>query len=109
MIHSNRFRYSSSLSLRGEDQFRTSGDYRGGVSPYTDHFYSPKVYFDRDRHDGGFQPYQSHCTASPMALFFIRGYPVGDSGYSLFSFAARFGKVGVVPSTNHLSSQKFDF
>ena len=108
MIHSNRLSSSSSLYLRREDQFRTSGDGRGGVGTNTTHLSYQKVDFGRDKHDGGFQPYWRHCTAPPMALFLSKYYTVGSSVSYSFGVASGYSKGGVGPRITHLTFRKVD-
>ena len=71
MIHYDKFRSSYSLSLRGEDQFSTSGGVIGGVGTNTTHSSYQNIYFGRDRHDMRFWPYQIHRTAYSKALFLV--------------------------------------
>ena len=56
-----KYRFSNPLSQRWTDNFSVSVDNRGGIGPRTTYFYSQKVTFGRDRHNGGFRPYQSQC------------------------------------------------
>ena len=58
MINLEKERLSSSSYWNLEDNYHCAGDGRGGVGPRTTHFSSHKVHFGRDRHDGGFIPYQ---------------------------------------------------
>ena len=59
-------------------------------------------------HDGGFCTYHRHHIASPMLSSLSKYYLDDYSGG--FPFRAYYGdgKGGVVPSTTHLSYQKFD-
>ena len=65
--YSNQCKSSSLLYLSREGQFSTSVGGRGDGGCSTTHFSSQKVYFGRDRHDGGFQPSQNHCKEITMA------------------------------------------
>ena len=92
--------------MRREEKFSAAGDGRCGVGPRNTHFSSQKVDFSRDRHDGGFQPYQSHYTAFPLVSYIIRDYAVESyNGYS-FSVADGDGIDNVGHMTTQLSPNK---
>ena len=64
MICSNKYRFSSSFSQKGNDKFSAAGDGRDGVGPIDTHFSSHNVNSGKDRHDGWFQTFQCHFIAS---------------------------------------------
>ena len=58
---------------------------------------------------GGGWSYQSYITTSHVASYLSRDYLAGDFYSSQFGVGDRDGKVGVVPRTTHISSQKVGF
>ena len=109
MGHYKRDRYYFSLSGKSYDQFSAVGDGRGGVCPRSNHFYSQKFDFGRERHDMRFIPPKSHHIASPMVSSWAREYSVNSTGGSSFGVADGDGKYGVGTSKTYLNFHRYDF
>ena len=106
--NSKKYRSSSSFSWGGGLKFSAAGGDRGGVCISTNHFSYQKSCLVTGMNDIGFEPYQSHCTASSLVSYWIRDYPIGDYYGSSFIVAAGGGRSGIGPRNTHLSSQKVD-
>ena len=78
MINSNKYRYYYSLYQRQEDCFIVSGNGRGGFVPRTTKLFYQKVYFVRERSDGGFRKYHNNYTGTTTTPFLSTDYSVGS-------------------------------
>ena len=94
---------------RLEDNYSGAVEYIGGVGNLNTHFFSQKVYFGRDRHNGFFfhlvllaQNTMWHNILVGIIQFFYLG---GSS----FGVGGGDSKVGVGPRTTHLSSNTVGF
>ena len=93
MIHSTKYRSSSLVYTRSEDQFSTDGDSRCGVGHSTKRFSFQKAFSVTERNYMGFRSYQCHHTASSIELYWIMDYPFDSSGDYSFGDNASDGKL----------------